>query len=170
MSRRLGRNRKKKLRKELEDMKLALSMSDGLNRHLSQQHSHDVETLGRVRDILGNHSALLDPMVSTMEVDPKCGGLTFQTFNIKNRYDFNPSDAIGDMALHSTVLHLLNLSKNTNWLKDSMHVEFTYKDQRVGYAISDDAMMNLPADYLIQRMSDEMARILVHSIRSNPDR
>lgn len=166
MSKRFGRNQKRKLKQELENQKEALEMANGLNAYLSKNNDKNIDTLRQVRSILGEHTALLDPQTQIIEAGPGSDLIELaRVARNQNMFAYPGDQAINDYNLHRDVLYLLNFVKHDDPLNLATHLEFRYKDGRVGYAISEFAMQNLPEDLLTGQIANEMAKMLVQGYK-----
>lgn len=163
MSKRFGRNQKRKLQESIRQCQEAKEMTDGLNRWLSSRHEKDVSTLKRVEEVLGKNNALLEPKLNFCNAPfPGQRHVEVPSMQIPMQ-DCCPTDTVTTLQLHSKVLYLLNLIKDEDPIKDAIHMKFQYMDGSVGYAISKEAMYQIPGNLLIERMSEEMARLLVQN-------
>lgn len=168
MSKRFGRNQKRKLQESIRQCQEAKEMTDGLNRWLSSRHEKDVSTLRRVEEVLGKNSALLEPKQQFSETPAESQrSISIASMETPSYSHAMSNDAIIDMELHSTVLYLLTLVKKHDPTADAIHMEFCYKDGKVGYAISEQAMTSIPAELLIQHVSAEMAKMLIQEFKAN---
>lgn len=166
MSKRFGRNQKRKLKQELENQKEALKMANGLNDYLSKNNNKNVDMLQNVRRVLGEYTALLDPQTQNIEASPRSDLIELaRVARNQNMFAYPGDQAINDYSLHRDVLYLLNFVKHDDPLNLATHLEFRYKDGKVGYAISEQAMQNLPEDYLAGQIANEMAKMLVQNYR-----
>lgn len=166
MSKRFGRNQKRKLQEEVQRYKDALDLQTGLSRHLASEHDHDVSVLRRVKEVLGEYTAVLDPQTQIIEASP--GNNLIELPRItrnQNMFAYPGDQAINDYSLHRDVLYLLDLVKHDDDINLATHLEFRYKDGKVGYAISELAMQNLPEDLLTGQIANEMAKMLVQGYK-----
>lgn len=164
MSKRFGRNQKRKLQQKVGVLEEALEMQKGLGSYLASEHNKDVSTLKEVRRILGAYTAILEPQISRGN-KPESDRVNISKFEMPS-YISQPDEEISDLALHNQVSYLLDFVEKKNPIEDAVHLEFHWKDKTVGYAISEEAMHILPTEFLIKDIANEMARIMVTNIKS----
>jgi|SRR6185312_4237667 len=170
MSKRFGRNQKRKLREEAQRYKEALDLQGKLVRHLFNEHDEDVHTLQQVRRVLGEHTALLTPKIEHEAKPPKWReSINLAKFDAHAVNNILNGDQPCQMDLHSQVLWMLNFVEEHDVLTDAVHLGFHWKDGRVGYAISQEAMMCLPEDMLVEQIADSMAKIMISYFKSKGD-
>lgn len=167
MSKRFGRNQKRKLRNQIEECQNAKAITDGLNRWLSERHHQDVEILQNVTRVLGDNHALLPPKIHVTNENSTNAPNRFTIPRFELPSFTPPGDgAIDESVIRHNVMNLLSLVKKDDKITNCTHVEFRYKDGKVGYAISESALHQMPEDILIGMISKEMAKMLVHNLKN----
>lgn len=167
MSKRFGRNQKRKLKNQIEECQNAKAMTDGLNRWLSERHHQDVEILQNVTRVLGDNHALLPPKIQASNENSTDAPSRFTIARFELPSSMPPGDGpITDSAIYHNVMNALSLVKRYDEVTNYTHVEFKYKDGKVGYAISESALHQMPEDILIGMVSKEMAKMLVHNLKN----
>ena len=162
MSKRFGRNQKRKLQEEAQRYKEALDMSNGLNNFLAKRHKKDLDVLRKVECVLGDNNFLLEP--KTIALSQKTSTVKIASIEKDKLVRFAPDEMVADTTLHSQVLHLLEVSEKIDQIRNCTHLEVRWGDQRAGYAISNEAMMNMPPSFLVEQVTVEIAKLLVQEI------
>lgn len=167
MANRFGRNQKRKLREQLEQQKEAYNREAELLRYMSYQHNSDIGALREVQRVLGGYTALLEAKHRALQgVKRGQSSITVAKINANKSYYAPPDDQIAsNEVLRSNVLWLLNMVHDDDPITNALHLEFQWEDERVGYAISKEAMQQLPEDILVSRISEAVAKLLVDNIK-----
>lgn len=154
MSKRFGRNQKRKLKAQVE----RLEKEHVAARNTVGWYTKRVYELERERDnvmrCLGVTFVGLDPALLDYELSKWADG--------RGQFQYmSPLDT-------RETMHLLDYKvDDQRWPQQEMHFRFRLADREVGYAISGRALYStrVPADYLAEQMAREMARMLVDDIR-----
>lgn len=151
MSRRYGRNQKRRAREHIAKLTRHL---DGCSRDmilLRQQRDGARRQLDNVRQALGPNFIGLPPEV-----------LVRRVLEIGENYSFRYGAPGGDVTMQSLVVSSFNHSERH---VHQLHFRVELAGQRVGYAISTPALLHAPADWLARDIGHEIARVLVHDLR-----
>lgn len=166
MSKRFGRNQKRKMRQQIETLGEALELSDGLNRHLSNLHDDDMRVIRSVERELGQHNVLLNPRITSRDPAPGSSTICIQSMETPAYYDIHKAnEAVSDDVVKHSLLHKLQSGEDLQWLKQQMHIKFYLNDASVGYALSYEAIQSAPEEVLVQHLSQTMAQHLVQTLR-----
>lgn len=164
MSKRFGRNQKRKMRAEVDQWKAAHKRESNLAKHLRIQGQRDRETVKRVADILGEHFAALDP--KTVLVDRMIGYLRLPSARL-------PSFSFGLSRGFNEPVEIAISELEANWMElkadkltNQQFVLLQSPGGDIGYAISGIQMKHLDADRLAREVADAMAAGLAKSFRS----
>lgn len=173
MSRRFGRNQKRRMREELlgaaavadylevrlAECRKASEMDRALLRHQSEQIDHLRSILTDAIRIAGEMSAIFP--TNNMKVHGPARG------RVMLRQPTNPwlNAAVADFSLMEigAIDHELNLMLckiQPERLQSSAHVRVTFGDGAWGYAISDAALLDVPLDILSRRISEELGKFV----------
>lgn len=160
MSKRFGRNQKRKMQEQIDTLNEANDMCMGLTRWLSNELNITKNEINEAKVILGSMSSALpaeeiymENNTDTILIPDKRVPLTYST-----------TDTF--QIAKNIPLHVLASSVSKDKINNSIHTRVKFKDGSVGYAISNEAFMTTPKDFLIQRISQEIAHQLVNHMRS----
>lgn len=175
MSRRFGRNQKRRMRAEVANAKAETAMIAGVARDNAAardralDHATDLE--GMLYDaarVVGN-TALVAGEPTKFEADWLRAG--------KGRFRMQPpqfmpavpsfGDLRGETAvmIHDEVMRLLEVEPIRESLSRMMHVRVTLDEIPLGYAVSDSALHGVPEDILAEKMARELRPLLVNAIQ-----
>ena len=158
MSKRFGRNQRRKMRKRIEH----LESDNRLKSTLMQRNQRIVEDVAR---ILGRYFVGLDPEFQEIKyIDQMFPGWRAMV----KRDHFNPGPIpMGEFV--EMILPVLRGSRFIDDLRQQMHIRFVYDGTEVGYALDRQALLNMPRDLAIRNLAEAMARQLADSL-NRPDR
>lgn len=156
MSRRYGRNQKRRARAEiaqLEQTTANLRTGMAQDRALLQRQRRDIderdEQLKLVAQVLGTNFIGLRPAL--------------YVFRDKHAPDyFRCRVDGGDVRMQTMRADITTAPDRPDYM---VHFRATLMDELVGYAISECALRDGPEDYIVRRISDEMARLLMGELR-----
>ena len=156
MSRRYGRNQKRRAREEIAQREQAIaSLLTGMaqDRALLQRQRMDIaerdDQLKFVAKVLGTNFIGLRPAL--------------YEFREKHQSDyFRHQVNGGDVLMHTMRTNITTAPDRPDYM---VHFRATLMDEVVGYAISECALRDGPEDYIVRRISDEMARLLIAELR-----
>ncbi|HXU78614.1 MAG TPA: hypothetical protein VN794_18705 [Methylomirabilota bacterium] len=164
MSRRFGRNQKRKLREAItvaeQQIQLVRHLRGNAERELAEANAQ----LEAVRYSLGKNFAALKPEIR--EVDR----LDLQpVYNLWLKEPYMPFAPSGMLDITSAVQQqvalqvLLDHEPFVDKLRNQVHIRFTFGDEPVGYGISRFALMDQDRRWLEQTIATEIARVLVRN-------
>lgn len=164
MSKRFGRNQKRKMRAELANAVEAHRLECELSRYLRLKGERDASTVKRVANVLGEHFAALDP--KTLMVDRL---IHFLKLPMARRTPFS-FDQCSDFC-EPVEISISELE--TNWMELKGDVltrqQFVLLQSPcgdIGYALSEGALMQSNADHLAKEVTDSMRHQLAKSFRN----
>ena len=171
MSKRFGRNQKRAMRlqiSEAEDMANRLReshlMAEGLISHMSDK-------LREADDYARQVAKMVDPMC-IISRDPKTfeqvseGDFQLPKYSQALRHDF--SEPIQEISkVRAITMHRLHVKSVIDDLNNQLHVRVSLKGKDAGYSISGEALRQAPKDFLVRRISQDVARHLVEIIKSD---
>lgn len=167
MGRRFGRNQKRLMRLEIaagisrvNQLEQALKMDRGLISHLSAKAESAREYAELVASIVGENSiAAGEPK----NLNFKYAGRDRVLIDVPERNYSSPDCNLDEVRFET--LRVLEVKTVRDQTARQMHVRVNFADEIVGYAMSEQALMNMPEDRLVSRLSIEIARQLVKQIR-----
>ncbi len=156
MSRRYGRNQKRRARAEiakLEQRTTELQTGMEMDRALLQSQGAKLSAqdarLKFVAKVLGTDFIGLEPAL--------------WKFKDKHRPDyFRAHVNDGDVMRHTMRTQITSACDRPDYM---VHFRVELAGEPVGYAISECALRDGPEDYIVRRISDEMAQLLVGELR-----
>lgn len=164
MSKRFGRNQRRKLaienksiKKELVDLKSMLKSVSNRNKQLEQ-------IMDDTRRVLGNYFCTFDPTVVS------CNNDVYNYYNISKDYEsLQYENNLNDYQKLSFDIQTLAVMKPVviKKLKGITHIKLAYGNNNFGYAISDEMIRYMPRDILIEKISCEIARTMVDYFHIN---
>lgn len=154
MARRFGRNQKRKLRAAIASANVS---NIGLRTNLELLR----EEVYSAKRILSQNSVAFE--ASNMEVHTEELGrlIKLPSVSLPQTYeDFESFSTFKDIPLN-----VLAAKARKDFQQNALHVRVTLKDKVIGYALSDEALYSTPRKVLIQRMSEEIATMLVNELK-----
>lgn len=161
MSRRYGRNQKRRAAAEIAELKdrivelnYGITLANALSRQLAVDKAKLQSQLDYVVRTLGPNFIGLPAPEAAFKV----------TEEVRRRGDFRMlvpgSDEIATM-------HLLSVEDSDDDVRNQIHLRVRLAERDVGYAISKQAIWATPADILARRLADELAPAFVTSLRAH---
>lgn len=160
MSKRFGRNQKRRMRQQIERLEKDLHNHKCWLYQERQLAARNREIVAETALVLGHQFMTLDPdVVVVRELDQLAYGW---------RAHFTPEMRVCDTAesapsyetMMEVLLPVLYGSVFADELGKHIHIRFTYAGQNVGYAIGLGSLRMLPHDVAVRRISQEMGRFL----------
>lgn len=174
MSRRFGRNQRRRAREALSQAAQSLDqerqgrqMAEAIARESTARAQTLKRLLGEFASRVGRYaiaegvpaefaSEWLDRQPNfRLPLMPECDASAI--FSDASMYD--------TMSVCDEVMRVLDVRVVRDHMKRDMHVRLFFDEHRVGYAISDHAMRHMPRDALVDRISREMATMLVNALK-----
>ena len=166
MSKRFGRNQKRKMAKQLAHSQETTNTYKHWYFQCSALLEKNQQVVEDTARIMGSHFLTLDP--KTVEVKTLDGmALGWRVYVAQRRAQYaeaihpnlpQPRDLLEKM------LYILEFSAAPNTMRDEQHFRFRYKGKQVGYAISNRALALEPKHRIIERLSKEMAIMLADEL------
>jgi hypothetical protein len=156
MSKRFGRNQRRKMREQAENLSAALVREQGLLRHQSGVIARQREALDDVAATLGNYFAGLP--AKTIEVERLLREIRLPAPIPMAQLVYRPSEEIEQVVRHA--VHVLGCIAPEHVLDDlrgCMHVRVRTRYGDAAYALSDMAARTAPREALIRQLSEELA-------------
>jgi hypothetical protein len=170
MSKRFGRNQKRRIREELLlEKQKSLRLNEAyltqlvLAAHMKKKLQYLEEILSDVTDVLESNSSALP--VETMEVENlKCGFV-----DIADRQKMIPYDAnfysIENMSFQTQRLHVLTSQIQDDPIHTGKHVIVTFDDMHWGYALSWQAIKSIPHEKLSRNIAEFLAQLISNDLK-----
>lgn len=148
MSKRFGRNQKRKPKKEIEELKsLHLLAIQALENKLAEKCSQ----LDKIYDLIPKNCYLSSPKDLHVDFIPGDGKVKLWV-------------NAGDDNFYQEVVHLLKI--NHHFLNRALHFNASLRGVDVGYALSDAAIDNAPEAFLIETISKKIAQDLFRKLHN----
>ena len=169
MSKRHGRNQKRKHKAITKLLGDALRMTEGLLEHTSKKCAAaeaTVTEMVRIIESVAKYSIALPAQKgpSSSSARERFQVATIQRIDVARiAQDYNPT-----APMHQRVdLYALRLflEENSEAFQAAVHLEYSAGGHAV-YAISEIALQSVPEEYLVRRLAPEIARLLVEYLRS----
>lgn len=166
MSRRFGRQQKRKMRAQIADMETrisnlqeALAMQQGLSRNMSSRLDEMRGTFNVLERVLGPYFIGLPPkQVEVREI--------YDVYQIPGLFSPSPKmwDTDDQIELEHKVYSLETTMLNAEYrkLRGCMHVRLSGPAGRFAYSTTREALYMVPKDDLIRRLSQEFAMAMVN--------
>lgn len=169
MSKRFGRNQKRKLRAELEQAKRENDRLDALLdmerieanllRYSNNKLRHAVEL---TRDVLGNYFCSLQD--ATIDL-PYPGSMVAIPHHERGLRDYDVDSIVRETSFAVQYIDLVLPSLHKDKLRQATTVRVTHKDKGYAYAISDASIALLPRDEVARRISIELAEYVARALK-----
>jgi len=160
MSKRFGRQQKRKMRSEIARQQEAMALDRGLLRHQSDKLRRFEDIAYRIECILGPYWIGFDPKPLQVNEIPR-------SFDIAARQNTSflkpPIDPIVKMTSAYHRLEVMQSDTALDHMRSNIHVRLCTAAGEVGYATSLHALQRLPRDYFVELITREMAEHLWHS-------
>lgn len=156
MSSRFGRNKRRRLQTELENVKFSLEMTEGLLKHTSSKVDKLQNILDQASYVLGGNHISLPPKLKC-EHPVRTGEVWGVQPSIKMDLNTHLRDATFqpiEYKIHR--MHTLLVSSQN--VDGALHLRTRLADGSVAYNISEEALRTAPQDYLEGVLTQEIAR------------
>lgn len=176
MSKRFGRNQKRRMREEIADLNSEKkSISARAKEYLDDRN----QAMGQLRDMqrmleeiagmVGRKSlAAGNPTkfeANWLKTGKKNFRLPAPIFAQTNYCYGGPSRQEMAVMAHDEIMRLLEVEAIRDPISRAMHVRVTFDDIAMGYAISDSALHAMPEEVLGEKMVNELFPLVVDAIR-----
>lgn len=176
MSKRFGRNQKRRMRAEVacanaESLMHAQVARDNVAaRIMAQSKLRDMQQmLEEIAGMVGRKSlAAGEPTkfeVTWLKTGQKNFVLPAPIFAQTNYCAGRPSPDEMSLMVHQEIMRLLEVETIRNPISRMMHVRVLFDDISMGYALSDAALFEVPEEILARRMASELFPLLLDAVR-----
>lgn len=165
MSKRYGRNQKRRHVEEIKDIKRKLEINDNINRSiintlqekLNRARRNTEEMVSMIENIC-EYSSVLPP--KTMD-----GNLAYDTFRLPTK----PQRHILQRTWSKSIvnLHALNIYINEHYETFSKCVHMTYNGNHSAYLISREAILTTPLYKLVEQYAPQIANELIYHLKES---
>lgn len=160
MSRRFGRNQKRKMREQIAFAVNALEEARAGRKNMREMYEEAYQELDDAKRIAGSMSVLFqpkamkmrDPVREYVEVIPHHPLLSFDSTSTIKEFRL-----IRLPALLSTI--------EQDRLQEQVHIRVEYDGGAFGYCITRDTMQYVPNDILLRRVGQEIAKQLISEVK-----
>lgn len=154
MSKRFGRNRRRRMREMIVEQARILESLQMHALEVAQERDHLVDVLGEAADIVGKYSAVLPPKPLGV---PDVDGDTFMLARMQPRATW----AVGHNARVQTArMHMLLVNAWRERGAAGVHCMAELAGHKVAYAVSDEVIASMPRTILASRLSRIIAQQL----------
>ena len=169
MSRRFGRNQKRKMREELACKQQALTRAEGLMRCTTAEKDRLVDTLSEARYILGDNVAL-PPEMRGNHPRPLGGDWDAAPWMKLGLREFTSTAAMAPTSFQRMRMHTLLVDwEDKTKTDDHVHIRSMLDNGKVVYSLSNAALYGMPRDalqaLLTREVSRSIAQLMVEKLR-----
>ena len=169
MSRRFGRNQKRKMREEIACKQQALTRAEGLLRWTTAEKDRLVDTLSEARYILGDNVAL-PPEMQGNHPHPLGGDWDAAPRMKLDLREFTSTAAMEPTTFQRMRMHTLLVDwEDKTKTDDRVHVRSMLDNGEVVYSLSNAALYGMPRDalqaLLTREVSRAIAQLMVEKLR-----
>lgn len=155
MSRRFGRNQRRRLREELakattdkERYQAAWQRESGLLQHMREKNERALDTLQEIYEMVSRFSVMAPP--EHVEVQNPKLGMAYLP-------DITPDFLTSDQDTFRVItLHAVQAAVREDRLRHALHATLSYNGEGVAYAISEEAILNAPESVIRRRIEREI--------------
>lgn len=149
MSKRFGRQQKRKLQQRIRDLEMAHQMDRGLMDHMREKIGRYERTIERTARVLGEYFVTLDPAeIELRSLNKLADEWRVEHINYSHhRSSFSvasASDFVEKAMIEIQLLPVLKCESFLDSLHGALHFRFTFNGKQAGYAISQSAIMQQP--------------------------
>lgn len=163
MSRRFGRNQRRRLREELSQatadktrFEIAWQHEAGLTMHMREKNDRARETLLEIYEMVSRYSVVAPPLDIKVD-DPRQDKLCL--------LGLPPSIFSANLdTLQIVTLYAVQAAVREDGFRHAFHATLTYNGESVAYALSEEVILNSPESVLRRRIEREIAPRLVRAI------
>lgn len=166
MSRRFGRNQKRRFREELAKAREAYDMQSGLLQHVSDRRQALEDEIAYAKRVLRNGSVMLEPAELRLDCSDQ-EQLNYHTESLPNY--LAADDAPISMVMEHIPLSVLLTDSDIDQFSDRLHFRVRFADGQWRYAITKRAIQTMPKADLIRRISQELARAIADELKARID-
>lgn len=166
MSKRFGRNQKRRMREEIAAVTAARATDGLLLRDMRRQLDEAHDFAEAVREAVGRN-AIIAGVPNRINYKMPEGERSFYQPAPMPRHAINYEPAIMDVdsyAFRNEVMHLLDIEAVRSVVAMEQHVLVNLADHRVGYAISAEALRRLSERELRNVIAPQITQFLIKSI------
>lgn len=155
MSKRFGRNQRRRARERIANLEQAMLMDRALLEHVSEHKRQLEREIENAKRIAGNMSALFEP--GSLHVSGQARDRVFGRTMPEMPSDPNE---ICDAMARDIPLDVLLTKVDRDKLSMAIHCNVMFSDHTLRYAVSEDAWRHMPEDILVDRVADALSRQL----------
>lgn len=165
MSRRFGRNQKRKMREQIANALQTLEDTRSSRKRMKELFDEVSQELDDAKRIAGSMSIMFKPTSIKMR-----GSVREYVEVISQNHPLSLDSMETMQAIRSMRLPLLLSTIDQDRLKEMVHVRVHYENNAVGYGITQEVMHCVPKDILLQRVGLEVAQQLLQQISNQPSK
>ncbi|RFP19166.1 hypothetical protein [Duganella sp. BJB475] len=170
MSRRFGRNQKRRMRADLAAKESSITslvgsraMDQGLMSSQADQISALKDMLQEVREMVGRCAiAAGEPVMS--DYAPRVGETSFQKVAFQPPLIYADFSMPDNFSLHVETMRLLDVKAIGDSMRSQMHCRVELNGAEEVYSISDSALNRMSIGELENRLVPEIAKVLSHQL------
>lgn len=170
MGKRFGRNQRRKLRDRVAELEQGVMLAQGLTRHVARERDQLRDCIAEVEKVLGlNHVALPPKAIGFPCTQEQAYGLTQVNLakipGFETTFD-QPSPAPIDYRISNIHVALMHVSVHHDATRLAVHCIVRYRDNRWGYAITEQALQTISVDRLAAEIAPQIADAMKRDMRS----
>lgn len=174
MSRRFGRNQRRRMREELAKSEAvacdAIAVAARRGKHAENLASEAAELRAMIEDIAGRVGCY------AITAGEPCNFDADWLERGQGRFQMSAQPAMASiasfgsamdatMAIHDETMRLLEVEAVRAPMSRDMHCRVTFDKHVIGYAMSDHALHNMTAREIERRIAPEIARLMAHELK-----
>lgn len=162
MSKRFGRNQKRKLKKQIDQLNLAVKKAEA---YAKSNYKARV-VLGNMLNVIGNYFVAFDPMLIELHsTDQKFINILSSKIEDWRKTPWEDPVPVANETMK--ILKMPTIIPKIQKLFDSTHIQLSYNGEVVGYSISEEAIHYIPHELLIENISKVVAEQLARRLQRN---
>lgn len=153
MSKRFGRNQRRRAREEQARLSAALEMSQGLARHLSESRASLESEIEDAKEFACRFSAAFEPQAWDLG-GPRRGRVEVYE---EPRFSFEAAMSPAEATIQRLPLQMLLAEVDTDPFRSAMHCRVRFGDGTWGYGMTDQAIRSMPRRRFVELVAKSLA-------------
>lgn len=152
MSRRFGRNQRRRARERIKELECALTMDRGLLARVSERKRELEKEISDAKRIVGRMSVLFEPEARRLDGPARSPMHMFTHSAV-----VDDGKAFFHNQSQTVPLPVMLSMMSSDGLDMAIHCKVAFGDGQWGYAMSEEAVLATPEDILVERITRELA-------------
>jgi hypothetical protein len=169
MSRRFGRNQRRQARERIAALEQAVAMDRGLLAHVSERKRQLEQEISNAKRMVGRMSVLFEPGATRLD-GPARGKMQLFSHSAVME-DSTPFFHAQSKTIPLDVMIAKVKRTNVDAFDYAIHCEVVFDDDRWCYAVSKEALLAMPKEILVERITRQLAMTMGEDLTDlKPDR